>query len=107
LSQSVLVTARPIDNTRWESEVNLPRLATQQSSVLTITKAKTGLHIMIYKGEDDWFVARCLQLPAAISQGRSREEAIRNIEEAISLVLEDMDEAFEVSSNLESQWSHV
>jgi len=62
---------------------------------------------MIYKGEDDWFVARCLQLPAAISQGRSREEAIRNIEEAISLVLEDMDEAFEVSSNLESQWSHV
>ena len=86
MSQSVLVTARPIDNTRWESEVNLPRLATQQSSVLTITKAKTGLHIMIYKGEDDWFVARCLQLPAAISQGRSREEAIRNIEEAISLV---------------------
>lgn len=87
--------------------MNSPSSATQQSSVLTITRARTGLHIMIYRGEDGWFVARCLELPAAISQGRTREEVIRNIEEAISLVLEDIEEAYKASSNLESQWSHV
>jgi len=107
LSQSVLLTSRSKSNTEWKSEVNLPRLATQQSSSLTISRTKTGLHILITEGEDGWFVARCLELPAAISQGKTKEEATRNIEEAISLVLEDKGELFCASSNLGSQWSHV
>lgn len=106
MAQSVL-TGRRKDNTNWESEVNSPRSVSQQFSSLTVEKVKTGLHIVITEGEDGWLVIRCLELPAAISQGRTKEEAIRNIKEAISLVLEDMDELLEISSISQSQWSHV
>lgn len=39
--------------------------------------------VMIYPGEDDFWVAECPSLPGCISQGRTREEAIENIREAI------------------------
>ncbi|MBN1570277.1 MAG: type II toxin-antitoxin system HicB family antitoxin [Acidobacteria bacterium] len=38
---------------------------------------------IIYLGEDDYYVAECPSLPGCISQGRTREEAIINIREAI------------------------
>jgi len=38
--------------------------------------------------EDGWFVVQCVELPGAISQGRTREEALANIKEAIELLLE-------------------
>jgi predicted RNase H-like HicB family nuclease len=38
---------------------------------------------VIYPGEDGYWVAECLSLPGCISQGKTREEAIRNIREAI------------------------
>jgi predicted RNase H-like HicB family nuclease len=38
--------------------------------------------------EDDWYVVQCVELPGAISQGRTREEALANIKEAIELLLE-------------------
>ena len=33
----------------------------------------------------------CVELPAAISQGETEEEAIRNVKEAIELVLEELE----------------
>jgi len=39
-------------------------------------------------GEDGWIVARCPTLRGCVSQGRTREEAIENIREAIALCLE-------------------
>ncbi len=39
--------------------------------------------VVIYPGEDGYWVAECPSLPGCISQGRSREEAIVNIREAI------------------------
>jgi predicted RNase H-like HicB family nuclease len=39
--------------------------------------------IILYPGEDDFWVAECPSLPGCISQGRTREEAILNIREAI------------------------
>jgi len=48
--------------------------------------------VLIYPGEDGYFVAECPSLPGCISQGKTREEAITNIREAIQLyidVLED------------------
>ena len=39
--------------------------------------------ILLYPGEDDFWVAECPSLPGCISQGRTREEAIQNIREAI------------------------
>jgi predicted RNase H-like HicB family nuclease len=38
--------------------------------------------------EDGWYVAQCVELPGAISQGQTRAEALANIKEAIELLLE-------------------
>ena len=47
-------------------------------------------HAKVWNGEDGYLVAQCVELPAAITQGKTREELIENMEEAIRLVLEDM-----------------
>jgi len=39
--------------------------------------------VIIYPGGDGFWVAECPSLPGCISQGRSKEEAIENIKEAI------------------------
>jgi predicted RNase H-like HicB family nuclease len=39
--------------------------------------------VLIYPGEDGYWVAECPSLPGCLSQGASREEAIANIKEAI------------------------
>ncbi len=40
--------------------------------------------VVIYPGEDGYWVVECPSLPGCISQGRSKREAINNIREAIS-----------------------
>ena len=40
--------------------------------------------VIIYPGEDGYWVAECPSLPGCISQGTTREEAIANIREAIT-----------------------
>ena len=39
--------------------------------------------VIIFRGEDDYWVAECPSLPGCISQGRTKEETISNIKEAI------------------------
>ena len=39
-------------------------------------------------GETGWITAQCLELPGAISQGRTRRSALNNVKEAIQAVLE-------------------
>ncbi len=39
--------------------------------------------VIIYPGEDQYWVAECPSLPGCLSQGRTREDAISNIREAI------------------------
>lgn len=39
--------------------------------------------VIIYPGEDGYWVAECPSLPGCISQGETKEEAISNIREAI------------------------
>jgi predicted RNase H-like HicB family nuclease len=46
--------------------------------------------IIMYPGEDGYWVAECASLPGCISQGKTKEEAIANIKEAIELYIEDM-----------------
>jgi predicted RNase H-like HicB family nuclease len=49
--------------------------------------------VVIYPGEDKYWVAECPSLPGCISQGKTKEEAIANIREAIdgyvSVLVED------------------
>jgi predicted RNase H-like HicB family nuclease len=40
-------------------------------------------NVIIYPGEDGYFVAEVPSLPGCISQGKTRDEAIANIREAI------------------------
>ena len=39
--------------------------------------------VIVYSGEDGYYVAECPSLPGCISQGKTREQAIANIKEAI------------------------
>ena len=39
--------------------------------------------IILYTGEDGYWVAECPSLPGCVSQGKSKEQAIENIKEAI------------------------
>ena len=48
--------------------------------------------VLIYPGEDGFWVAECPSLPGCISQGETREEAVTNIREAIELYIEALDE---------------
>ena len=46
------------------------------------------LQVVIERGEDGYFVAHCPSLKSCWSQGKTREEALQNIREAIDLYLE-------------------
>ncbi|MCB8983002.1 MAG: type II toxin-antitoxin system HicB family antitoxin [Ardenticatenaceae bacterium] len=48
--------------------------------------------VLIYPGEDNFWVAECPSLPRCISQGERREEVIVNIREAIDLYVESLTE---------------
>ncbi|HEY0080133.1 MAG TPA: type II toxin-antitoxin system HicB family antitoxin [Pyrinomonadaceae bacterium] len=41
--------------------------------------------VILYPGEDGYVVAEVPSLPGCISQGRTREDALKNIREAIAL----------------------
>jgi predicted RNase H-like HicB family nuclease len=40
--------------------------------------------VVIYRGEDGYWVVKCPSLPGCISQGKTKKQAIQNIKEAIS-----------------------
>jgi len=44
--------------------------------------------VLVYPGEDGYWVVECPSLPGCISQGRTKEEAITNIREAIAVYIE-------------------
>ncbi|MGB9792990.1 MAG: type II toxin-antitoxin system HicB family antitoxin [Thermacetogeniaceae bacterium] len=47
--------------------------------------------VILTSGEDGFIVAECPVLPGCISQGKTREEALANIREAIELYIETME----------------
>ena len=61
--------------------------------------------IFIEQDEDGIFVAECPSLPGCISQGKTRKEAIENIQDAIRGYLESLDKNNEPipPSNLQSR----
>jgi len=50
------------------------------------------IKIIMEKGEDGYFVARCPSLKSCWSQGKTEKEALKNIREAIELYLEPDEE---------------
>ena len=44
--------------------------------------------VTLTPGEDGYIVAECPSLPGCISQGKTRDEALKNIQEAIEGIIE-------------------
>lgn len=51
--------------------------------------------VILEKDEDEGYSVQCVELPGAISQGETKEEALQNIREALELYLESWPEALE------------
>jgi len=43
----------------------------------------------VVERDGDWFIAYCPEIPGANGQGRTKEDCLRSLSEAIALVLED------------------
>lgn len=48
--------------------------------------------VILYPGEDGYWVAECPTLPGCISQGETKEQAIKNIREAIDAYIAALEE---------------
>ena len=48
--------------------------------------------VILYPGEDGYWVVECPSLPGCISQGETRETAIANIKEAIEVYIAALEE---------------
>lgn len=46
--------------------------------------------VLIEQDEDGFFVAEVPSLPGCVSQGKTRDEAVRNVQEAIAAYLESL-----------------
>jgi len=47
-------------------------------------------HVSLKRQRGEGFVARCIELPGCLSEGKTEEEAIKNVQDAIRLYLEDV-----------------
>ena len=56
------------------------------------TKSRGSFTAIFERGKNGWWVATCPEVPAAITQGETVEEARENLKDAIELVLEVMRE---------------
>ena len=50
--------------------------------------ASRNFSITIEKGKDGYYVVQCVEIPEAISQGKTKPEALKKIKEAIGVVFE-------------------
>lgn len=48
--------------------------------------------VILYPGEDGFWVAECPSLPGCVSQGQTKEEALTNVREAIEGYIEALQE---------------
>ncbi|NIA29015.1 MAG: hypothetical protein GWP06_03770 [Actinobacteria bacterium] len=48
--------------------------------------------VILYRGEDGYWVSECPSLPGCISQGKTREDSITNIREAIDACIAVLEE---------------
>lgn len=59
------------------------RLGQGVQQIIYINGDREMRQIIVYPGEDGYWVSECPSLPGCISQGKTKEEAINNIKEAI------------------------
>lgn len=47
-------------------------------------------HVSLKRQRGEGFIARCIELPGCLSEGKTEAEAIKNVQDAIRLYLEDV-----------------
>ena len=47
-------------------------------------------HVTLTRQRGEGFVAKCIELPGCLSEGRTEAEALKNVTDAIRLYLEDV-----------------
>jgi len=47
--------------------------------------------VILRPGEDSYWIVECPSLPGCISQGKTKEEALKNIKEAISCYIHSLE----------------
>lgn len=57
--------------------------------VITHKAKSTQFPVLTSRGEDGFYVVQCPVLPGCFTQGKTLDEALKNIREAISLCLEE------------------
>lgn len=72
-------------NDRWNVSHRLPILSKRP-------EVSNMRQVVLYPGEDGYWVAECPSLPGCITQGKTREEAISNIREAIQGYIQALEE---------------
>ena len=58
--------------------------------------------VILEPQDEGGYTVRCLELPGAISEGETKEEALANIKEAIGLVIEVLSQDLMLCSNSET-----
>ncbi|MBA3313007.1 MAG: type II toxin-antitoxin system HicB family antitoxin [Planctomycetota bacterium] len=43
----------------------------------------------VLENDGDWFIAYCPEIPGANGQGKTRDECLQNLSDAVALVLQD------------------
>ncbi len=51
--------------------------------VMRQNRGESMRQVIVYPGEDGYWVVECPSLPGCVSQGSTKEEAVANIKEAI------------------------
>lgn len=64
---------------------------TTDTQIISTEEPMLLRQVIIYPGEDGYWVAECPSLPGCISQGEGRKEAIANIREAIHLYVDALE----------------
>jgi len=59
----------------------------------------------IVERDGEWFISYCAEVPGANGQGRTREECLSNLREAIALMLDYRREESQVSSSRSARLS--
>ena len=48
-------------------------------------------HVSLKRQRGEGFIAKCIELPGCLSEGKTQSEALKNIQDAIKLYLEDVE----------------
>ncbi len=63
-------------------------------------------HVSLKRQPGEGFVAKCIELPGCLSEGKTKAEALKNIQDAIKLYLEDLEQYSDRKRDNESLRSH-